>query len=177
MFDFDVRSGQDTPMPEILADISRAGTPRAGALREEFAEPVTKIPRRSPLVLAPSCGLREALKLMAHRHAAEAMVASHGVLLGMLSEREIVLRMLEADAPTADLPVWKVMSADPETLLDSDTIAYAVRKLWTLGGRAMPIVRSNGALAGLLETQDVVAWICERMGAAGDPRIGRTRKD
>ncbi len=167
MFDFDVRSGHDTPAPRILAGISVLH-----AFRDQLTEAVIKVPRRAPLLLSPVCTLGEALRLMSARHAAAAVVASHGVLLGMLDERELVRRMLDPTPPTADLPIWKVMAADPETLLDSDPVAYAVRKLWTLGGRAMPIVSPSGALVGVLETQDVVAWMCERLGASGDGEHG-----
>ena len=109
---------------------------------------------------------------MAHRHASVALVASHGVLLGMLSEREIVRRLLEPQALTGDLPVWQVMVTDPDTLLESDTVAYAIRKLWTLGGRAMPIVRPSGSIFGVLEAQDLVTWMCSRATARSAPFAG-----
>jgi CBS domain-containing protein len=161
MFDFDVRAGQDASTPELLVNLSRAR-----GLRDDFSDPVSRVPRRAALLLSPSCSLREATNLMAIRHAGTAVVVSHGVLLGMLGEREVVRRMLEQKDTTEDLPVWKVMASDPETLLETDSVAYAIRKLWMLGGRAMPIVRPNGTLLGLLETQDVVTWLCDRLDAA-----------
>ncbi|MES1172518.1 MAG: CBS domain-containing protein [Bacteroidota bacterium] len=162
MFDFDVRSGHDPVSPELLAGLSQGR-----ALPADLSEPVTRIPRRAPLVVPPSFPLRSTLKVMAERHAAAALVASHGVLLGMLGEREIVRRLVDGNIASADLPVGEVMTAEVETLFESDTVAYAVRKLWTLGGRPLPIVTPNGGLWGLLETHDVVSWLCGRMGAAG----------
>jgi CBS domain-containing protein len=167
MFDFDVRSGGTPFEPELLEDLAPLG-----AAGSEFSEPIANIPRRAPLVVAPSWTLREAFRMMAERHLGAALVASHGVLLGMLSEREIVRRLLEPQAGAGEMPVWQAMVSEPETLLESDTIAYAIKKLWTLGGRAMPIVRPSGAVFGVLDTQDVVAWMCGRVGAAPSPRTG-----
>jgi CBS domain-containing protein len=163
MFDFDVRAGAPTSTePEMLASLSGLH-----ALREELAAPIDRVPRRPAAILAPERPLRDAVSLMAHQHAGAALVVSHGVLLGILSEREIMRRLLQQPSEGADTPVWKVMSSDPDTLLDSDTVGYAVRKLRALGARAMPIVQPNGALRGLFDTHDVVSWLCDRMTGGG----------
>ena len=167
MFDFDVRSGSDPSENDWLKDLARLR-----AAGEEFSQPLAEIPRRAPLVVAPSWTLREAFKLMVERHAGAALVASHGVLLGMLSERQIVRQLLEPQNAPGELPVWRVMASEPETLLESDSVAYAIRKLWALGGSAMPIVRPSGAVFGLLETQDIVSWMCGRVGAGPATRTG-----
>lgn len=166
MFDFDVRSG-DPAEPDLLV-----GRASLRAADEELLEPLAKIPRRAPLVVAPSWTVREAFNLMVDRHAAAALVASHGVLLGVLSERQIVRELLGSQPAPGELPVWRVMAPEPETLLESDTIAYAIRKLWTLGGAAMPVVRPSGAVFGLLETQDLVAWMCARVNQGSAARVG-----
>ncbi len=168
MFDFDVRSGSDPLEPDLLM-----GLARLRAVGEEFCQPLANIARRAPLVVGPSWTVREAFNLMIDRHAGAALVASHGVLLGMLSERQIVRHLLDAQASPGELPVWRVMAPEPETLLESDTVAYAIRKLWTLGGSAMPIVRPSGAVFGLLETQDLVSWMCGRVNAGSPARTGQ----
>jgi CBS domain-containing protein len=167
MFDFDVRAGHPISEPEMLANLTGIH-----ALREELETPIEKVPRRAPVMVAPDRSLREAVNLMAERHAGAALVVSHDVLLGILNEREIMRRLLLHPAEGADSPVWKVMATEPDTLLDSDTVGYAVRKLRALGARAMPIVQPNGALRGLFDTHDVVAWLCDRMTAGGSPAGG-----
>jgi CBS domain-containing protein len=164
MLDFDVRAGylEAVGEPEMLADLSGVH-----ALRDELGAPIGTVPRRSPVIVAPDRPLRETVTLMADQHVGAALVVSHGVLLGILTEREIMRRLLLQPATGADAPVWKVMTTDPDTLLDSDTVGYAVRKLRALGVRAMPILQPNGSLRGLFGTHDVVAWLCERMTAGG----------
>ena len=167
MFDFDVRSGHDLGEQEMLANLSRVP-----ALREELSEPIARIARRPSVVVAPATALQDALQLMTKQQVSAALVASHGVLLGTLTEREILRRLLADPPVTAASPVWKVMVSESETLLENDTIAYAVQKLWTLGVRTMPVMHANGNLAGLLDTHDIVAWLCDRLSARGVSRIG-----
>jgi CBS domain-containing protein len=157
MFDFDVRSGNEPSPHDSLAQLMGLR-----ALRGNLSEPISRIRRRPPVILAPACSLHEGLATMAAHHASTALIASHGVLLGTLAERDVLRRLLESPAPLAGVPVFQFMSAETETLSETDTIGYAVRKLWSMGGRPLPIVRPSGGVFGLLETQDLVAWICER---------------
>lgn len=191
MFDFDVRSGQDVS-PEITLRFAKstsdpaaklavpaavpvtilASLARNQALREELSEPVARIPRRPSVVVAPLVALRDALQLMSDEDAIAALVTSHGVLLGTLTERAILRRLLAEPPAVAMTPVWKVMSTQADTLLDSDTVAYAIRKLRTAGAQAMPIVRPDGATNGLLDAQDIVVWLCDRMGTPWASQMG-----
>jgi CBS domain-containing protein len=159
MFDFDVRSGNEPSPGQTLE-----GLAGLAVLREVLAEQVIRVRRRAPVILPPACPVREALARMAERHAGAALIASHGVLLGTLTERDIVRRLVEppAAASVADAPVSQLMSAEPHTLLETDTVGYAIGKLWSLGGQPLPIVRPSGALFGLLESQDVLVWIGDR---------------
>ena len=164
MFDFDVRSGQDQPYTD-----RPTAQPWQPVQQACFFEPLSSLPRRSAVMVAPGLSLAKAFTLMAERRATAALVASHGVLLGMLSEHEMARRLLEDEASAGQLPVWKAMAPAAETLLESDTVAYAVHKLCARGGRAMAIVEPSGAPLGVLEIQDVVAWMCGRVGAG--PRL------
>jgi CBS domain-containing protein len=164
MFDFDVRSGNIQP-----ADQPRGGVAARAEETDAVLDAISTLTRRAPLVVGPLVSLRSALGLMADRQVAAALVASHGVLLGILNERDLVHRLLETDAEKGQLAVWRVMQPNTETLLDTDSMAYAATKLWARGGRAMPVLRRNGVLYGLLETQDVVAWMCGRVGAEPRP--------
>ncbi|MBC8131987.1 MAG: CBS domain-containing protein, partial [Deltaproteobacteria bacterium] len=118
MFDFDVRSGKnpeaDAPQGDrrlghdyLYPFLPDAGSshPCEDSVSIELSEPISQIPRRAPLVVAPACTLQDAFRLMAEREASAALVASHGVLLGMLTERDVVRRLLEPETAVGNLPV------------------------------------------------------------------------
>jgi len=159
MFDFDVRSGNEPSPQDALSGLG--GLPM---LRDLVSEPVTRVRRRAPVVLAPGCPAKQALERMAERHANAALVASHGVLLGMLTEWDVIRGLLDPPPGVgpADVPVFQLMSAEPDAVLETDTVGYAIGKLWSLGGLPLPIIGATGALFGLLEAQDILAWMADR---------------
>ena len=162
MFDFDVRA--TTPLTESELLDSLAGMP---ALDDDLRTRIDDIPRRPALILDPQRTLQEASALMAERRMGTALIASHGVLMGVLTERDILAKLLGTPALEPSAPVWMAMTkgTGPDTLVDSDAIGYALHRLRTLGVRALPVLQPSGSLRGLLDINDIVAWLCDRLAA------------
>lgn len=160
MFDFDVRATTPLTEPELLESLARVP-----ALDDDLRTPIEGIPRRQSLILAPERTLQEAAQMMADRKTGAALVTSHGVLLGVLTERDIVARLLATPPLTGSSPVWMAMTRGQDTLLESDAVGYALRRLRSLGARALPVAQPSGALRGLLDLHDIVAWLCDRLAA------------
>lgn len=162
MFDFDVRATTPLTESELLESLARVP-----ALDDDLRTPIEGIPRRPALILDPQRTLKEAADVMAERRMGTALVASHGVLLGVLAERDILAKMMESPAATRNAAVWTAMTkgAGPDTLLESDAVGYALRRLRTLGVRALPVVHPSGGLRGLFDINDIVAWLCDRLAA------------
>jgi len=175
MFDFDVRA--TTPLTESELPESLARMP---ALDDDLRTPIEEIPRRPALILDPHRTLKEAARVMAERRTGTALVASHGMLMGVVTERDILARVMESPSSAPAAAVWTVMtnSAGPDTLLETDAVGYALRRLRTLGVRALPVVHPAGGLRGLFDINDIVAWLCDRLAArtaTWDARIPATR--
>jgi len=169
MFDFDVRATTPLTESELLE-----GLARVPALDDDLRTPIERIPRRPSLILAPQRTLKEAVQLMAERRMGTALIASHGVLLGVLTERDVLSRLFAEPPLSPSSPVWMAMTKGPETLLESDAVGYALRQLRSLGARALPVVQPSGALRGLFDINDIVAWLCDRLAArttAWDARL------
>jgi len=162
MFDFDVRATTPLTESELLESLARIP-----ALEDDLRTPIEEIPRRPSLILAPQRSLREVAELMAERRMGTALIASHGVLLGVVTERDILAKLLEtpAAAPYAPVSTAMLKGAGPDTLQESDAVGYALRRLRTLGVRALPIAQPSGALRGLFDINDIVAWLCDRLAA------------
>lgn len=171
MFDFDVRATTPLTESELLESLARVP-----ALDDDLRTPIDGIPRRPALILDPQRTLKEAAELMAERRMGTALVASHGVLMGVVSERDLLAKMMESPVTAPTAAVWTAMTkgAGPDTLTESDAVGYALRRLRTLGVRALPVVHPTGGLLGLFDINDIVAWLCDRLAArtaAWDARI------
>jgi CBS-domain-containing membrane protein len=187
MFDFDVR---DVHAGALFASDPRE--PEGGGIELhprrlfELEQPLDVIPRRPPLILAPTCSARDALAAIGDHEQGLAMVASHGYLLGTLTEKRLLrhLREVRAWSPSTAiddhtaatagrLPVWRLMQVEPETLRDTDSIGYALHKLRALDVLAMPVLNQAGALVGVLECRDLLAFLGVRAGASGSDSVGQ----
>ena len=160
MFDFDVRATTPLSESELLESLARVP-----ALDDDLRTPIEEIPRRPALILDPQRTLREASRVMAEQCMGTALVASHGVLMGLVTERDILAQVLESPASAPSTAVWTIMTkgTGPDTLLESDAVGYALRRLRTLGVRALPTTQPASGLRGLLDINDIVAWLCDRL--------------
>jgi len=168
MFDFDVRGDSwrsEAEMLEELADLP--------PFDDELRTPIQAIPRRPPLILDPQRTLRSVVEVMSERRTDTALLSSYGVLLGVVSHREILARLLATPPLDPEAPAWMAMTVGLEVLVETDAIGYGLRRLRELGVRALPIVQPSGSLRGLFDLHDVVAWLCDRVAARTPPAAGR----
>ncbi len=80
-------------------------------------------------------------------------VTEDGILKGIVSRTDIVRAMKELDS-LSKARVREVMTRDPETILDSDTMGQARRLLLKLDERAIPVVNGHGRLVGVVGIKD-----------------------
>jgi len=164
MFDFDVRDVHGT-------DEMRMGrSPFASA--GDLADPIAEVCRRPPLILLPTCSVEEAVCMFAEHDHTIAMIASHGVLLGTLSEKQLLRRLRAEPEGASHLRVWRLMRIEPETLQESDSVGYALQRMRVLELSAMPVLHASGTLVGLLESRDLVTWIGSRTTTSSHTYIG-----
>src|SRR5579864_5921871 len=81
--------------------------------------------------------------------------------IGVLTDRDLVLTLLARDVIPSAVSVGDVMTVNPVTIRDSDSIEDALQKMREHGVRRMPVVGERGDLMGVLSTDDilrVLAW-------------------
>lgn len=193
MFDFDVRDVHAGYVPAGDQERDRAWDLRqleAGVDLQfgrgfDLGIAIDAIPRRPPLILAPTCTASDALAAIADHEQGLAMVASHGYLLGTLTEKRLLRHLRESRAwaapevtsgpiePAGGLPIWRLMQVEPQTLRDTDSVGYALHKLRVLDVLAMPVLNQAGALVGVLECRDLLAFWGGRAGASKSDSVGQ----
>ena len=108
--------------PRELEDIPCQG----GALRlDTITRPVTAIMRTQVGTISPDATVQEAVQLMARGHYGCVLVVEGPRLLGILSERDVVVRLLDRNLDPRTEKIRAHMTMEPETVTQEDEIAYA----------------------------------------------------
>jgi len=105
-------------------------------------------------MVRPEQTIREAAQLMAEMDVGALPVANDERLLGMVTDRDIVVRAL-ARGLTADTPVSDVMSPDVKYCFDDDDLAKIVENMSEIQVRRLPVVDRNKRLVGIIALADI----------------------
>jgi CBS domain-containing protein len=124
---------------------------------------------RAPVVLGPGNTVGEAIQTMlAHNIGAVPVVDEAAHLVGIFSERDLLLRVAGQCDDYAGRPVAEFMTPRPETVRETDTLAFALHKMDSGGYRHLPVLR-GGRLVGMISVRDLMRYLtrlCQRSSAA-----------
>ncbi len=104
--------------------------------------------------LPPDATVRAAADLMAQRRIGAVMVVEGGRLRGIVTERDIVYRVVAKDLPAQTTPVGAVMTVEPETLQPNDTAMTALQRMQTGRYRHLPVLRGD-EVCGMVSIRDI----------------------
>ena len=121
---------------------------------------ISDLPLRDPIVVEATSTVAEAIQAMNDHHTGCVLVQRAGKLVGIFTERDVLTKAFyRDDCRTAC--VEEVMTADPESLLVDDGIAFALNKMSVGGYRHIPIVQNDGTPVGVLSVRDIVDFLVE----------------
>jgi CBS domain-containing protein len=107
-------------------------------------------------VIGCEATLREAAELMRSRDIGSLPVSRDGKLVGMVTDRDIVIRAL-ADGLGAETPVSRVMTEELQTCSVDDTVEAAADRMSDLGVRRLPVVEGDGRIVGFMSLSNVAS--------------------
>ena len=112
---------------------------------------------RSPAAVAPERPIRDVLALMNQRRIGSILVVEEaGRLAGIFTERDLLKRVVEADASWRDLPVSDWMTTDPHTIRPDVGWDEAVGMMGRLRVRHLPVIEDE-RLIGIVSTRLLMA--------------------
>jgi CBS domain-containing protein len=115
-----------------------------------------------PVCVRESVTVREAVNAMvAHHRAGVLIVDAHGRLVGIFTERDVLLRVVGKELDANRTPVGQVMTRDPEALRMRDRVAYALHSMSVAGYRTVPIVDDAMRPVGVVTASDVIRWLAD----------------
>ena len=83
------------------------------------------------------------------------IVDPEGVLVGLLTDRDIVVRAVADGLDITKTTVGEIMTSDLFTASPDDFVFQAIRTMGEKQVRRIPIVESDGKLAGILSMADI----------------------
>ena len=128
---------------------------------------VGEICTRSVTIAFRSTPLNGAARLMRQNHVGSLVVVEETggmrVVVGILTDRDIVTAVVAADLEPATLRTEDVMSTDLITAREDDSLIDLVRSMRRKGVRRVPVVGAQGELVGLATLDDVLDVLSQEL--------------
>jgi CBS domain-containing protein len=144
---------------------SHLPVPATAVERALLSDRVRQFQGRKPLVVSPTMPVREVLRLLVDNKFGCVVVADQGKLVGIFSERDVLLKLGERAAEWGDRPVSDFMTKRVETLPPTAKIAFAVQRMDQGGYRHVPIVNEQGEAAGIFSVRDILGYLTRKLAA------------
>ncbi len=84
--------------------------------------------------------------------------------VGVLTDRDIVVKVLAKDVDAHSLTVGDVMTPEPLVAADDDGLSETLHRMRRLGVRRVPVVGPRGQITGVLSLDDVIDHLVGQLG-------------
>jgi CBS domain-containing protein len=161
---------------DVLDDLDRdeAYFDEASDRRRSFdakllQEPLTLLPSRPPLALSESSTVKDAMQAMKRHHRGCVLITQDGTvrspLIGIFTERDILLKIIDSGRNPATVPLKDVMTFDPESLPVDAKLAWALNMMSVGGFRHLPVTDHRRWPAFIISVRDIVEFLVESFPA------------
>jgi CBS domain-containing protein len=99
--------------------------------------------------------------MVARRQAGVLVVDVHGKLVGIFTERDVLMRVVGRNLDPNRTTVGTVMTRNPEALKIRDRVAHALHCMSVAGYRTVPIVDEAGRPTGVITATHLIHWLAE----------------
>lgn len=140
------------------APLIHADAPKKGMERRIIEGTVSDLAPKPAVGVSPGDSLKSAIARMRAGKIGCALVLEKNSLVGLVSEREILLRT----ADSTDFNVTEVstiMRRNPIYLRESDFLADAFHRMAVSGQRHVPVRLNNGSY-GVISARDLLGYLC-----------------
>lgn len=150
-------------VPADAADILDEEQPGPSELDSALLRETLKDALSNPgLILDEQTVLQEALRMMRERRQGCILVTEKGRLVGIFTERDVLMKVVGTKVDLARTPLRPFMTRDPETLPADASVAYALNKMVREGFRHVPLVNDDGRPVGVVSMRDIIEYLSGR---------------
>ncbi|MHA2612029.1 MAG: CBS domain-containing protein [bacterium JZ-2024 1] len=108
--------------------------------------------------IAPSASVEEAAQVMERENVGCLVVSEKGKLRGILTDRDIVIRVVAKTARPSELSVQDIMTPNVIAIQKDADVSFALDLMRQHSIRRLPVLGEKGQVIGILSVSDV-AWV------------------
>ena len=131
-----------------------------------MAQKVSEIMTPAPVAVMPGQPVRDAAQAMRDHGIGAVLIAENGKLMGLVTDRDIVVRAVADGRDPGSTPVSEVCSPDLVTAMAGEDADVAVRRMRERGVRRIPVVDGKDLAVGILSIGDMAIERDERSALA-----------
>lgn len=109
----------------------------------------------SAVAVPPDCKAMDALRIMTEKNIGSLLVMDGGEFLGLISERDLVRKIMFKKKDPAITRVSEIMIPDLPAVQPSDTVEYCMQLMVEKKIRYLPVFE-NSLLSGIISMRDLV---------------------
>jgi CBS domain-containing protein len=123
--------------------------------------------KNSVVQLQPDNTVAEACRLMEEKNVGCVVVTEHGRPVGILTDRDVVIRVVNKGLNVGSVPIRQAMTRDPIVFSEQLTIDRTMELIQKQGraARRFPIVDGHGLVSGIVTVDDIVRHAGKEMHA------------
>ncbi|MAE64834.1 MAG: hypothetical protein CMJ18_11250 [Phycisphaeraceae bacterium] len=109
--------------------------------------------------LEPNATVEQVMSRMAELDVACLLIVENDYLLGIVSERDILMHVAEDFESSRHRPVREFMTLDPESVYENDSPAKAMYLMSVKGFRHVPILDVDDHVVGIVGPKRVITYL------------------
>ncbi len=115
------------------------------------------------LVCSPEDTVQKVVRVFQKENKNCVLVYDHKKLVGILSNRDFLLRVAGKYKDLSKVKIKEVMTANPEYVTEDAPIAYVVNRMAMGGCRHVPVLASDGTPYSIVIIKDVLSFLSRRI--------------
>lgn len=124
-------------------------------------KPIKNLKVRKPLTIHAGRSVQEAVGLMQQKYATCLLVTEENKLTGILTERDIITKVLAKGKDIAVIKVKEIMTPNPESFQPEDSIAFILNAMHVGGYRHVPVINDRNEPLAIVSVRDIIGFIAE----------------
>lgn len=159
----------------------RARPPKTLSVKA-FDQPLALLCTSAVTTVETDSTIGEAVALMRERKFGSLLVTAGGRLVGIVTERDVLRKVVGIAGVDLSDSIATIMTPDPETLQRHDSIAFAMNKMHVGGFRHVPIVDDHGRPEHVISIRDLIAYVLDYfperiLNMPSEPYRGEPRRE